>query len=242
MDGANLNALLGVARPADMGFDITHLNLHKTFSTPHGGGGPGSGPIGVVKRLRSYLPVPLVTYNENADRYEYEWDLNNSIGKIHTFYGNFGMIVRAYAYIRMLGARGLKEIAKNAIINANYLREQLNDTIELPYTQHCMHEFVLSGTKQKSQGVKTLEIAKRLLDFGFHAPTIYFPLIVKEALMIEPTESEKKDTLDQFAETLKKINKEIIEQPDLVNDAPHNTPVDRVDEVNANRNLNLKWS
>ncbi len=241
MDGANMNALLGIARPAEMGFDITHLNLHKTFSTPHGGGGPGSGPIGVTCRLEPFLPVPLIQYNEQDGRYEFSWDRPDSIGKIHTFYGNFGMMVRAYAYIRMLGAAGLKSLAKNAIINANYLREHLRDIFELPHDQRCMHEFVLSGSRQKEKGVPTLEIAKRLLDFDFHAPTIYFPLIVKEALMIEPTESESRATLDRFIEVMHQINTEIDENPDIVKEAPHTTPVKRIDEVKANRELNLRW-
>ena len=241
MDGANMNALLGIARPADFGFDITHLNLHKTFSTPHGGGGPGSGPIGVVKKLEKFLPKPTIVYDKENDYYDYNWDLPHSIGKIHGFYGNFGMMVRAYTYIRMLGAAGLKEISTNAIINANYLRQQLTDTFHLPNTQHCMHEFVLSGKWQKERGVKTLDIAKRLLDYGFHAPTIYFPLIVKEALMIEPTESETRATLDRFAEVMKQIDREADDNPELIQKAPHKTPLRRLDEATANRELNLRW-
>jgi len=241
MDGANMNALLGIARPADFGFDITHLNLHKTFSTPHGGGGPGSGPIGVVEGLKKFLPRPTIVYDRDEDFYNFEWDLKDSIGKIHGFYGNYGMMVRAYTYIRMLGARGLKELSQNAIINANYLRQQLTETFELPYTQYCMHEFVLSGEQQKRRGGKTLDIAKRLLDYGFHAPTVYFPLIVKEALMIEPTESETRETLDQFAESLIIIDREINESPKTVQEAPHTTPLRRLDEVQANREPNLRW-
>jgi len=241
MDGANMNALLGIVRPADMGFDITHLNLHKTFSTPHGGGGPGSGPIGVTERLKPFLPKPIIVRNEELNRFEFDWDRPDSIGKIHSYYGNFGMMVRAYTYIRMLGAEGVKSLARNAILNANYLRIKLQDIFELPYDRTCMHEFVLSGTRQKAKGVKTLEIAKRLLDFDMHAPTIYFPLIVKEALMIEPTESESKATLDHFIDIMHQIDREIEEQPEMVNDAPHSTPVRRIDEVQANRDLNVRW-
>jgi len=242
MDGANMNALLGITRPAAMGFDITHLNLHKTFSTPHGGGGPGSGPIGVTERLEPFLPRPTVEYDQNEDRYFFQWDRPDSIGKIHGFYGNFGMMVRAYAYIRMLGPDGLRALSENAIINANYLREQLRDEFEHPFTQHCMHEFVMSGRPQKNRGASTKDIAKRLLDYGFHAPTVYFPLIVKEALMVEPTESETRATLDRFAEVLKQIDREIDENPELVLEAPHTTPIHRVDEAKANRELNPGWN
>lgn len=241
MDGANMNALLGIARPADMGFDITHLNLHKTFSTPHGGGGPGSGPIGVVKKLEPYLPVPTIEYDSENDTYYFDWDREESIGKLHSFFGNYGMMVRAYVYIKMLGPQGLKEISRNAIINANYLKNILRDTFEVAYPQHCMHEFVLTGNKQKERGVKTLDIAKRLLDFGYHAPTIYFPLVVKEALMIEPTESETRETLDNFAKILMQIDREIDENKDVVLTAPHNTPARRMDEAKANREPNLRW-
>lgn len=241
MDGANMNALLGIARPADMGFDITHLNLHKTFSTPHGGGGPGSGPIGVVSKLKPYLPVPVITYDQDKDYYNFDWDRPETIGKMHSWFGNYGMMVRAYVYIRMLGATGLREISRNAIINANYLKNRLRGTFEVAFPQHCMHEFVLTGNRQKERGVKTLDIAKRLLDYGFHAPTIYFPLIVKEALMIEPTESETRQTLDHFAEVLELIDKEIDENPEVVLNAPHNTPARRMDEARANREPNLRW-
>lgn len=241
MDGANMNALLGITRPAEMGFDITHLNLHKTFSTPHGGGGPGSGPIGVTAELEQYLPTPTIVYDEEFERYDFDWDRPEAIGKIHGFYGNFGMMARAYTYIRMLGPRGLRAIAENAIINANYLREQLREEFHHPFTQHCMHEFVMSGTPQKKRGATTKDIAKRLLDYGFHAPTVYFPLIVTEALMVEPTESETKDTLDRFAEVLKTIDREIDEDPELVRNGPYTTPIRRVDEAKANRELNPRW-
>lgn len=241
MDGANMNAMLGIARPADLGFDITHLNLHKTFSTPHGGGGPGAGPIGVVEKLTEYLPRPRVIRAD--DRFELVYDLPNSIGRVHGFYGNFGILLRAWTYIRMLGADGLKEISKVAITNANYLMHKLKDVFELAYDKTCMHEFVLSAQKQKEKekGVNALQIAKRLLDFGFHSPTMYFPLIVKEALMIEPTESETKETLDRFIDVMKQIADEVDSDPDMLNTAPHSTPVGRVDETHANRNLNVRW-
>lgn len=239
MDGANMNAMLGLARPADMGFDITHLNLHKTFSTPHGGGGPGSGPIGVTEKLADYLPRPRIV--PDGDQFVLDYDLPNSIGRVHGFYGNFGILIRAWTYIRMLGASGLRSISETAITNANYLMHKLKDVFELPFDRTCMHEFVLSAQIQKDQGANALQIAKRLLDYGFHAPTMYFPLIVKEALMIEPTESENRATLDRFIDVLKKIAEEVRTNPDLLNSAPHTTPVGRVDETYANRNLNVRW-
>jgi len=239
MDGANMNAMLGIARPADMGFDITHLNLHKTFSTPHGGGGPGAGPIGVIDKLVDYLPKPRV---EKVDgKYLLNHELANSIGRVHGFYGNFGVLVRAWTYIRMLGPDGLRHISETAISNANYLMHKLKDVFELAYDRSCMHEFVLSAQIQKEQGVNALHIAKRLLDFGFHSPTMYFPLIVKEALMIEPTESENLETLDRFIDVMKQIAEEVEHNPELVLSAPHTTPVGRVDETYANRNLNVHW-
>ncbi|MCF6239389.1 MAG: aminomethyl-transferring glycine dehydrogenase subunit GcvPB [Candidatus Marinimicrobia bacterium] len=239
MDGANMNAMLGLARPGDMGFDITHLNLHKTFSTPHGGGGPGSGPIGVTEKLIDYLPRPRVERVGGA--YHLNYDYPNSIGRVHGFYGNFGILIRAWTYIRMLGPDGLRNISKAAITNANYLMHQLKDVFELAYDRTCMHEFVLSAQAQKEQGVNALQIAKRLLDYGFHSPTMYFPLIVKEALMIEPTESENKASLDRFVEVMKLIAEEVENNPALLLSAPHNTPVGRVDETYANRNLNVRW-
>ena len=239
MDGANMNALLGIARPADMGFDITHLNLHKTFSTPHGGGGPGSGPIGVTEALEPYLPMPVIRYDEENDFYDFDWDRPDSIGKLHSYFGNYGMMVRAYTYIRMLGPEGLREISKNAIINANYLKNRLRETFEVAFPQHCMHEFVLTGKKQKERGVQTLDIAKRLLDFGFHAPTIYFPLIVHEALMIEPTETETLDGLDDFCDAMIAIAKEAADDPEKVTSAPVSTPVGRLNEGKAARELNV---
>jgi len=239
MDGANMNAMLGIARPADLGFDITHLNLHKTFSTPHGGGGPGAGPIGVVEKLVDYLPRPRVI--KDGDNFALDYGVSESIGRVHGFYGNFGILLRAWTYIRMLGPHGLKEISKVAITNANYLMHKLRDVFELAYDRTCMHEFVLSAQKQKEQGVNALQIAKRLLDYGFHSPTMYFPLIVREALMIEPTESETRETLDRFIDVMKQIAEEVDSNPELLLAAPHVTPVGRVDETYANRNLNVRW-
>jgi glycine dehydrogenase subunit 2 len=237
MDGANLNALLGIIRPGDMGFDCVHINLHKTFSTPHGGGGPGSGPVAVSSRLEPYLPVPRVVRENGTFRLDYEYP--DSIGKMHTFYGNFGMMVRAYTYIRMHGPDGLRGVSENAIINANYLLSKLRDMFELPYDSPVMHEFVLSGSKQKAMGVRVMDIAKRLLDYGMHAPTIYFPLIVKEALMIEPTETETKESLDAFVDALTKIDGEIRENPDIVLQAPHTTPVKRLDDAKAAKEIDV---
>ena len=234
-----MNALIGIVRPADMGFDITHINLHKTFSTPHGGGGPGSGPIGVVDRLVPYLPKPTV--DKNGETYSLKFDLPDSIGRLHGFYGNYGILVRAWTYIRMLGKDNLTDISKAAVINANYLMHRLKAYYHLPYDLPCMHEFVLSAVTQKAAGVKALDIAKRLLDYGFHAPTMYFPLIVKEALMIEPTESETRETLDRFVEVMIKIDEEIKQNPEMVHAAPHTTPVGRVDETLANRQLTVHW-
>jgi glycine dehydrogenase subunit 2 len=237
MDGANFNALLGIARPGDMGFDVVHINLHKTFSTPHGGGGPGAGPVGVGEKLVPFLPVPVI--EKNGDKFELNYSKQDSIGKIHSFFGNFGIFVRAYTYILANGSNGLSEISKNAIINANYLLSLLKDKFELPYKEQPLHEFVLSGDLQKKNGVTTLGMAKRLLDYGYHAPTIYFPLIVHEALMIEPTESENKENLEEFAATLIKIAEESEINPDIINDAPHNTPVRRLDDALASRQVNV---
>lgn len=239
MDGANLNALLGIVRPGDMKFDCVHINLHKTFSTPHGGGGPGSGPVCVNDKLVPYLPVPQII--KNGDKYELKEDIPTSIGKIHTFFGNFGMIVRAYTYMRMLGAKGVREVSENAIINANYLFSKLKKEFEVPFDEHCMHEFVLSGDLQKKNGVATKDIAKRLLDYGYHAPTIYFPLIVHEAILIEPTETESVDSLNEFAEAMLKIAEEAKTNPELVLNAPITTPVKRLDDALAARKLNIKW-
>lgn len=239
MDGANLNALLGIVRPGDLGVDVVHFNLHKTFSTPHGGGGPGSGPVGVSERLLPFLPKPLV--RRNGDSYEFDWKRPDSIGRVHAFWGNFLVMVRAYTYIRMLGPEGLRRVAETAIVNANYLLARLRDTYEVPYPERPMHEFVLSGDRQKQHGVKTLDIAKRLLDFGLHAPTVYFPLIVHEALMIEPTETESKRSLDEFADAMLQIAREAEENPEILKSAPHNTPVGRLDEARAARDLNVRY-
>ncbi len=240
MDGANLNALLGIVRPGELGFDVVHINLHKTFSTPHGGGGPGSGPIAVSKRLVDFLPVPRI--RKKGDRFVLDYDYPKSVGKISAFYGNFGVMVRAYTYIRMLGSAGLKRVSRNAVLNANYLLERLKPYFELPYPTRPMHEFVLSGDRQKKFGVRTLDMAKRLLDLGFHAPTIYFPLIVHEAMMIEPTDTESRETLDAFAEAMIQIAREAEEEPERLKQAPVTTPVSRLDEALAARNLKVRWS
>ena len=241
MDGANMNAVVGLCKPADMGFDIIHINLHKTFSTPHGGGGPGSGPIAVVEKLAPFLPIPKLIKDENG-KYNWTSDIPDSIGRLHTFFGNFGILVRAYVYIRMLGDDGLKSMTRNAIINANYLKNKLKDAYNIPFTEGTLHEFVASGVNQKAKGVKALDIAKALLDYGFHAPTIYFPNNVPEAMMIEPTESETKATLDRFVEVMLEINDNINVNPDLVREAPIKTPVTRLDETKANRELDLRWT
>nr|BCX00753.1 MAG: putative glycine dehydrogenase (decarboxylating) subunit 2 [Bacteroidota bacterium] len=239
MDGANLNALLGIVRPGDMGFDVVHINLHKTFSTPHGGGGPGSGPVAVGERLRDFLPKPEV--RRDGDRYWLDWGNRQSIGKVHTFWGHFGMFVRAYVYIRMHGPEGLRRVSEHAILNANYLLHRLRPYYEAPYPGPVMHECVLSGTRQKAHGVRTLDIAKRILDYGFHAPTIYFPLIVPEALMIEPTETESKETLDAFVEAMIQIAHEAETRPELLRTAPHTTPVRRLDDAYAARHINVRF-
>jgi len=239
LDGANLNALLGIVRPSDLGIDIMHFNLHKTFSAPHGGGGPGSGPVGVKGRLAAYLPVPTIKKDKKG--YYLDYDRARSIGKVRSFHGNIGVIIKAYCYLRFLGREGLKKVSQNAVLNANYLMSKLKRYFYLPYDQPCMHEFVLSAEDQKMKDVRTLDIAKRLLDFGFHPPTIYFPLIVKEALMIEPTETECKETLDAFASAMIQIKKEIEEDPSLFKEAPHNLSIGRLDEVRASREPKLRW-
>jgi len=238
MDGANMNALLGIAKPGEMGFDVCHLNLHKTFSTPHGGGGPGSGPVPCTEELARFLPDPVVIRGEDG-----KYHLRNgkdSFGRLLAFQGNTGVLYKTYAYIRTLGAEGLREVSENALINANYLKAKLGEYFDNPFDNGpCMHEFVLSGDRQAEQGVKTLDIAKRLLDYGFHAPTVYFPLIVHEALMIEPTETESLEDLDAFVEAMISIAGEVDEKPYLVTDAPVNTPVLRLDEVKAVKELCL---
>ena len=234
-DGANLNPMLGKCRPGDLGFDIMHINLHKTFSTPHGGGGPGSGPVGVREGLEKFLPNPRVTREEVADDiYWYHMeDSDDSRGSISGFLGNFGVIMRAYTYILTLGKDEIKNVGPLAVLNANYVKESLKDYYELPLDGVCKHEFVFDGLKDKSTGVTTLDVAKRLLDYGFHAPTIYFPLLFHEAMMIEPPENESKETLDEFIEVMKKIAIEAKENPELVKTAPHNTPVRRLDDTKA---------
>jgi glycine dehydrogenase subunit 2 len=241
-DGANMNALLGRAKLGHLGFDVAHLNLHKTFSTPHGGGGPGAGPVCCVESLLPYLAAPVVSQNSDGDSPKYSLTApEKSIGKISGFHGNFGVLARAYTYIRTLGAAGLKSISGNAVLNANYLLEALKDIYYLPYNRRCMHEVVFSADWQRRRDVNGLEIAKRLLDYGFHAPTMYFPLIVHEALMIEPTEAETRETLDAFIHALREIDRESTEDPDLVRKAPHTTPVSRLEEARAARQPDLRW-
>ncbi|MCV9948784.1 aminomethyl-transferring glycine dehydrogenase subunit GcvPB [Paenibacillus sp. BT-177] len=233
-DGANSNAIMGITRPGDMGFDVVHLNLHKTMSTPHGGGGPGAGPVGVKQRLIPFLPKPLVVRDPQG-RYRWDREQGDSIGRVKAFYGNFGILVRAYAYIRSYGPDGLKRVSECAVLNANYMMHRLAPYFDLPYPGHCKHEFVMSGRGLKKFGVRTLDVAKRLLDFGYHPPTIYFPLNVEECIMIEPTETESKETLDAFVDTMIHIAREAEENPELVLNAPYTTPVTRLDETTAAR-------
>ena len=237
-DGANLNAIMGKARPGDMGYDIVHFNLHKTFSTPHGGGGPGGGPIGVKERLAKFLPVPVVGLDEETNKYYLDYNIENTIGKIKGFYGNFNVMVRAYIYIRMMGAKGLQDIAEIATLNSNYMKEKLKSVYKMPYKDLRKHEFVLSGNVLKEKGLRTVDVAKRLMDYGLHAPTVYFPLIVDEALMVEPTENEAKAELDRYIEVMLKIAEE---DPEVIRSAPHNAPIGRVDEVYAAKNMLLSW-
>lgn len=238
-DGANLNAVLSKARPGDMGFDVVHLNLHKTFTGPHGGGGPGSGPVGVKADLIPFLPKPIIA--KHGEDYVFEYDRPESIGRVKPFYGNFGINVRAYTYIRSMGPDGLKAVTEYAVLNANYMMRRLAEHYDVPYDQHCKHEFVLSGRRQKKLGVRTLDIAKRLLDFGYHPPTIYFPLNVEECIMIEPTETESKETLDSFVDIMIQIAKEAEENPEIVQEAPHTTIIGRLDETTAARKPILKY-
>ncbi|UZD45321.1 aminomethyl-transferring glycine dehydrogenase subunit GcvPB [Peribacillus frigoritolerans] len=238
-DGANLNAVLSKARPGDMGFDVVHLNLHKTFTGPHGGGGPGSGPVGVKSDLIPYLPKPLIV--KQGEQFVLDYDRPQSIGRVKPYYGNFGINVRAYTYIRSMGPDGLKAVTENAVINANYMMRKLEPYFDLPYNRHCKHEFVLSGRRQKKLGVRTLDIAKRLLDFGYHPPTIYFPLNVEEGMMIEPTETESKETLDAFIDVMIQIAKEAEETPEIVQEAPHTTVIKRLDETLAARKPVLRY-
>ncbi len=237
-DGANLNAIVGKVRPGDLGFDLVHLNLHKTFATPHGGGGPGAGPVGVVKKLLDYLPVSLVVKREDGT-FALEYDRPKSIGYIAPFYGNFAIILRAYVYILMLGREGLERVAENAVLNANYIRKKLEGHYELPYPGLCKHECVFSAEKQMEHGIHALDIAKGLIDMGYHPPTIYFPLIVKEALMIEPTETESKETIDAFVGAMIEIARLARSEPEKLKAAPVTTPVGRLDETAAARNPNI---
>lgn len=237
-DGANANAILGQTNPAKMGFDIVHLNLHKTFATPHGGGGPGAGPVGVVEKLREFLPVPVIDFD--GEKYFKNYNLKHSIGKIKAFYGNFSVLLKAYSYILMTG-KNLKNISEDAVLNANYMKEKLKNYYKLPYDYPCMHEFVLSGDLQLEKGVNTVEIAKRLMDDNFHPPTVYFPLIVHEAMMIEPTETESKERLDNFIEVMIKIAHEVENDPGKFKAYPTKTPVKKINEVLAARNPNLNW-
>ncbi|HUS88771.1 MAG TPA: aminomethyl-transferring glycine dehydrogenase subunit GcvPB [Desulfosporosinus sp.] len=239
-DGANTNAIMGITRPGDMGFDVVHLNLHKTFATPHGGGGPGSGPVGVKEFLAPFLPKPVVVRREDGT-YALEENLPLSIGRVRSFYANFNVLVKAYAYIRSLGGQGLRATSENAVLNANYLMNILKEHYFLPFDRVCKHEFVITPKNLKSTGVHTLDIAKRLLDYGYHSPTIYFPMIVDEAMMIEPTETESMETLDEFAKVLIKIAEEARSATNLVKNAPHTTVVSRFDEVGAARKPNLRW-
>lgn len=239
MDGANLNAILGITRPGDLGFDVCHFNLHKTFTTPHGGGGPGAGPVGIKAHLAPFLPVPVVTRKD--DRYALDWNRPRSIGKLQAFWGNVGMLVRAYAYIRTMGADGLRQVSDNAVLNANYVMKRLEPHYDVAAPGPCMHECVLSARRQKKQGVSAMDIAKRLLDLGFYAPSTYFPLIVEEALMIEPTETESRQTLDDFCEAMIRIAREAAAEPEVIHAAPATTPVGRLDQTRAAREPELRW-
>ncbi|HCL4508625.1 TPA: aminomethyl-transferring glycine dehydrogenase subunit GcvPB [Clostridium botulinum] len=238
-DGANLNAIMGIARPGDMGFDVCHLNMHKTFSTPHGGGGPGSGPVGVKKHLAKFLPVPTV--EKENDKFILDYNRPDSLGKIRSLYGNFGVMVKAYTYILTMGKEGLKAASENAVLNANYIKESLRDYYNIGKDDICKHEVILSTLKENPHHIATLDIAKRLIDYGVHPPTVYFPLIIEEALMIEPTESESKETVDEFIDAMKKIAVEAKENPELLHEAPVNAPVRRLNQVKAARKPILKW-
>jgi glycine dehydrogenase subunit 2 len=238
-DGANLNGIMGITTPGKMGFDIVHFNLHKTFATPHGGGGPGAGPVGVKRHLEDFLPVPVVRYDGKF--YYLDYDVKNTIGKVAGFYGNFAVLVRAWAYIKLQGGNGLRKVTERAVLNTNYIRKKLQGHYDLPYKELRKHEVVFSGSNLKKYGVRTLDVAKRMLDYGVHAPTIYFPLIVEEALMIEPTETESKENMDHLADIMIKIAQEAEKDPELLKTAPHNTAVKRIDEVEAARNPVLTW-
>jgi glycine dehydrogenase subunit 2 len=244
MDGANLNAILGRFKPGEAGFDVMHFNVHKTFSTPHGGGGPGAGPVGVGDRLVPFLPSPRVLREDDGGfRLERPGERPTSIGRLRSYVGNTGVLVRAYAYLRSHGGSGLREVSEDAVLAANYLKKRVGEAYDIPYDRLCKHEFVASAsTIKKKAGVRTLDIAKRLIDYGFHPPTIYFPLIVDEGMLIEPTETESIETLDEFADALLAIAREAEETPDIVHEAPHTTPVRRLDEATAARQPNLRWA
>jgi glycine cleavage system P protein (glycine dehydrogenase) subunit 2 len=242
MDGANFNAILGITRPGDLGFDVCHFNLHKTFTTPHGGGGPGAGPVGIKAHLAPFLPTPVVTRDERSDTVRLDWRRPQSIGKLQAFWGNFGMLVRAYTYIRTMGPDGLRAVSDNAILNANYVLSRLEGEYDRSAPGYCMHECVVSARRQKRQGVTAMDIAKRLLDLGFYAPSTYFPLIVEEALMIEPTETESRETLDAFCDAMLQIAREAREDPKVIHDAPVTTPVRRLDQTLAARQPRLRWT
>ena len=238
-DGANLNAIVGVTRPGDFGVDVLHFNLHKTFSTPHGGGGPGAGPVGVVEKLAPFLPAPTV--EKDGEIYRLDYDRPDSIGRLKGYFGNFGILVRAYAYIRELGPEGLAQMSRMAVLNANYLKERLREHFHLAHDAHCMHECVFSDKNLTALGVSTMDVAKRLMDYGYHPPTVYFPLVVKGALMIEPTESESRESLDQFCEAMIRIVEEARQDPAILTSAPHNTRLCRLNEVYAARNLKVVY-
>ena len=241
-DGANFNSIVGLVRPGDMGFDIVHLNLHKTFATPHGGGGPGSGPLAVSERLVDFLPAPILEWDERGGKWRWDHDRPHAIGRIHSFHGNFGINVRAYAYLRSLGPEGLRRVAERAVLNANYLRVLVEDAFPTAHPGTCMHEFVATAKPLKKHGVRGMDVAKRLIDLGYHPPTVYFPLVVEEALMVEPTETESKETIDGLAEALNQIAREAAESPELLHAAPTTTPVRRPDEARAARELRVRWT
>jgi len=241
-DGANLNAIMGRVRPGDMGFDIVHMNTHKTFATPHGGGGPGAGPVAVNARLERFLPAPVVAFDEDGGRYSWDHDRPDSIGHVHGFHGNFGVLVRAFAYVFGHGRDGLREVGERAVLNANYLASKVKGSYPLAFEGPPMHEFVSTAKPLRKHGVRAMDVAKRLIDLGFHPSTVYFPLVVEEAMMVEPTETETKETLDAFAEALLRVANEAAEDPNLLHEAPVTTPVRRLDEAKAARELKLRWS
>ena len=240
-DGANFNAILGKVRPGDMGFDIVHINTHKTFTTPHGGGGPGAGPVAVSERLAPFLPAPLVAYDGRLARWYWDDDRPQSIGRLHGFHGNFGVLVRAFTYLRSLGGPGLQNVAERAVLNANYLRKRVEKAYPPAHPGWCMHEFVSTAKGYRAQGVRAMDIAKRLIDLGYHPPTVYFPLVVEEAMMVEPTETESRESLDGLADALLQVAGEAASQPGLLHEAPVTTPVGRLDEARAARTLHLRW-